>query len=254
MRLIALTIALFVLITLPITNPKKTSAQEHAPSAPDVERLEAEFKELDAEDADVTVEVSGNNESSGKFRIKVQTTEYSATASGVNADNSGFKINTRKDFLIEFSKLNIPDAYLTEKIAGILLRPTPTGSLPGVKVRQIDASDIYEVVEDYTYNSGTYSITVKSGFRYDRASIPRPAWIVVDKDSLSNVAPLFHDLLYRNGGVLPTDQVSTYRRFTRKDVDDLFYELMGKCGVKQWRRDLAYQAVRTFSGFAWKGQ
>ena len=66
---------------------------------------------------------------------------------------------------------------------------------------------------------------------YDRASIPRIFWLIIDKDSLSNVAPLFHDLLYRYGGRLPPNLVSPYREFSREDTDKLFYDLMVKCGV-----------------------
>jgi hypothetical protein len=117
---------------------------------------------------------------------------------------------------------------------------------------QVGATADYDVAEDYIYDSGTYKITAWKGFRYDRASIPRIFWVIIDKDSLSNVAPLFHDLLYRHGGVLPADRVTPYRKFSRVEVDNLFRELMGKCGVSPLRRELAYRAVRNFSGFAWK--
>ena len=255
MKLTALVLTLFVLITLPAVSLNKTSAQESAPKPmSDIERLEAEFKEIDAEAEDVTVNVSGDKESSGKISIKVKTTELSTQAVGVGDDKSGFKISTTKNLLIDLSKVSVPEEYIKRKLAEVFLKTEPTGQLPGVKVMQIGASDIYEVLEDYTYNSGKFSITVRKGFRYDRASIPRYFWVIIDKDSLSNVAPLFHDLLYRNGGVLPTDQVTPYRKFSRKDTDDLFLELMTKCGVASWRRELAYQAVRNFSAFAWKEQ
>jgi hypothetical protein len=71
---------------------------------------------------------------------------------------------------------------------------------------------------------------------------------------LSNVAPLFHDLLYRHGGKLPQDKVTPYKEFTREETDELFKELMGKCGVGPVTREMAYRAVRTFSADSWKGQ
>ena len=77
-------------------------------------------------------------------------------------------------------------------------------------------------------------------------------WVIISKDDLSNVPPLFHDLLYRNGGNLPKKQADPYRIFKRKEADDLFLELMQQSGVKWWRCDLAYQAVRKFAKFAWK--
>jgi hypothetical protein len=105
-----------------------------------------------------------------------------------------------------------------------------------------------------TQYSDTYKITVLKGFTYDRASIPRIFWVIIDKDSLGNVAPLLHDLLYRNGGLLPTNQVTPYRKFSRKETDDLFLEVATKCGVSKWRRDLVYQVVRNFGGSSWKEQ
>ena len=39
---------------------------------------------------------------------------------------------------------------------------------------------------------------------------------------------------------------------TRDDVDRLFLELAGKCGVKSWRAKLAYQAVHNFGGSSWQ--
>ena len=119
---------------------------------------------------------------------------------------------------------------------------------------QVGATVDYDVVDDYVYDGGTYKITAWKGFRYDRASIPRIFWVIIDKDSLSNVAPLFHDLLYRHGGELPQERVTPYRTFSRLETDNLFRELMGKCGVGAVRRELAYRAVRNFSGFAWNGK
>ena len=128
------------------------------------------------------------------------------------------------------------------------------GSLPGVKLIQLGATRNYEVAEDYLYEPGAYKMTVWKGFVYDRASIPRIFWVLIDKDSLGNVAPLIHDLLYRYGGAIPQNQLSPYRRFSRKEADDLFLELMTKCGVTKGRREAAYQAVRRFAGSSWKGE
>lgn len=241
-----------VLTTFMATNSRTASIQKPAPKPQsDIEKLEAEFKELDRQDEDVRVVVSGDKESSGNINIRVDTIELSSKVAGIEPADSGLKIDTKKRLDIDLSKINIPDEYFKRKVRAAFLKKEQTGLLPGVKVMQIDATDIYEVVEDYTYNADTFSITVRKGFRYDRASVPKPFWFI-DRDSLSNVPPLFHDLLYRHGGALPPDLVAPYRKFSRKETDDLFLELMTKCGVKKWRRNLAYQAVRQFSGFAWK--
>jgi len=150
---------------------------------------------------------------------------------------------------INVNNVHIPDEYIDEKVrAGFLVK----GDIPGVKVVQIQATAFYEVAEDYTYSSNEYRITAPRGFVYDRASSPRIFWVIVSKDDLSNVPPLFHDLLYANGGILPTNYVIPYRTFNRKNTDKLFLELMQKSGVKWWRCDLAYSAVRNFAAFAWK--
>jgi hypothetical protein len=95
------------------------------------------------------------------------------------------------------------------------------------------------------------TVTAKKGFQFDRASIPRIFWVIISKDDLSNVPPLFHDLLYRFGGKLPKDCVSPFTEFTRNEADYLFYHLMERSGVTSWRLQVAYQTVRQFSSFAW---
>ena len=158
------------------------------------------------------------------------------------------------------NELNVPDSYVDEKVRAAMSN-AGSAELPGVKVRQIGSTADYEVVEDYTYGSRRrndnnevveYSITALNGFVYDRSSIPRIFWVIISKDDLSNVPPLFHDLLYANGGVLPQGQVKPYQTFQREHADDLFLELMRKSGVKSWRSTLAYQAVRRFAEFASK--
>ena len=143
------------------------------------------------------------------------------------------------------------------------------------------ASGIWEVVEDYSYPVDYFAIgrpmnrearehfrslkdepyenrvphlatiSAKRGFQFDRASIPRIFWVIISKDDLSNVPPLFHDLLYRYAGNLPQGWVTPTTQFTRKEADNLFHHLMAQTGVTSWRLHIAYQAVSQFSSFAW---
>ncbi|HEY0323480.1 MAG TPA: DUF1353 domain-containing protein [Pyrinomonadaceae bacterium] len=229
----------------------------------DIKELEAQFKRIDkrSESALVEVDLAGSPATSAKLNISVnESKSFSAGGSknipgsaGLAEEESG--LNQSETLLnVNLDNVAVPDDYIQAKIHTAFSKQNTLGELPGVKVSQIGASADYEVVEDYTYLSkaGGYSITALKGFIYDRASIPRIFWLIIDKDDLSNVPPLFHDLLYRHGGVLPANQVLPTRTFLRKDVDDLFLELMRKSGVKSWRCQLAYQAVRNFSGFAWK--
>jgi Protein of unknown function (DUF1353) len=249
MKLIAFALALFLLL-IPSYELSGVPQDTQVKNA-DLLRLEAKFKQIDEESDSVKVKVTGDKESAGNVNISVE--REMATATGGKTQQ---KLGKTKETLldIDLSKINVPDEYIDEKMKAAFSTQTRCGTLPGVVVSQIDVSADYVVQEDYTYDSGAYRITVLKGFTYDRASIPRIFWVIIDKDSLGNVAPLLHDLLYRNGGVLPTNQVSPYRQFSRKETDDLFLEVAAKCGVNKWRREVVYQVVRNFGGSSWKEQ
>ncbi|HEX8499088.1 MAG TPA: DUF1353 domain-containing protein [Pyrinomonadaceae bacterium] len=222
-----------------------------------IRELEARLKEIDARAESEVVEASLEGETESSVTLNVSTWRPEPEG-GVDQQWSPgspqFGLAAAETVLdVSLSDVVIPDEYVDRKVFEVFSNEETTGLLPGVVVKQPAAGQDYEVVEDYTYASGGYSITAPKGFVYDRASIPRVFWAVIDKDDLSNVPPLFHDLLYRHGGRLPDELISPYRTFERVDVDDLFYELMLKTGVKTWRAKLAYQAVRKFAGFAWRG-
>lgn len=220
----------------------------------DVKELEAKFKQIDqrAEHDEIEVNVEDGQESSASLNITVTV----AKSPGAKPESPLESTQETETLLnIDLADVDIPDSYIDEMIDAAFLNEA-VGQLPGVKVSQRDATAEWEVVEDYTYQSNEqkFSITALKGFVFDRASIPRPFWVIISKDDLSNVPPLFHDLLYRNVGILPTNQVTPFRTFQRKDADDLFLELMKKTGVKSWRARLAYHAVRRFAAFAWKAK
>lgn len=229
----------------------------------DIQELEARFKEIDerSESERVEVNVAGETESSGELNVSVGR-EVGADLHAEEApppdagDLSAVGSETLLD--VNLGEVEVPDEYVERKVREILLSRDQVGELPGVSVRQIGASERYVVAEDYTYDAGDFRLTALSGFEYNRSSVPRIFWVIIDKDSLSNVAPLFHDLLYDYAGVLPQDhepprdgRVTPYRTFLRREVDDLFLELMRKSGVRRWRAKLAYQSVRNFGESAW---
>ena len=236
-----------------------------------IEELEAQLARVDRLSEVDPVEAS--LEESGSLSISVRTQRvvpggpglgwpYEGMTGAVAPENSRPQFQTRRETVLELdvNEVEVPDAYVAEKLRAAMSNRGWDG-LPGVKVSQIGASDDYEVVEDYTYacerfnernEKITYSITAPSGFVFDRASVPRIFWVLISKDDLSNVPPLFHDLLYRNGGVLPKTQVTPYRTFQREEADELFYELMQKSGVKPWRSRLAYLAVSKSAVEDWK--
>jgi Protein of unknown function (DUF1353) len=218
-------------------------AQNSARVTPrDYKELESKFRELDraAEKLSVEVEKRGRPRDDASLANMNLRVERSATS----------------ETLLEVDLSTIPapsEEELTGMIADVFTSGAKCGTIPSVVIAQLGTGRDYEVQADYTYDAGACRITVPKGFVYDRASIPAIVWPIISPDSLGNVAPLLHDYLYRHGGRLPRSQVRPYRTFSREETDDLFMELMTKCGVTGWRRMAAYQAVRTVSGFAWKG-
>lgn len=219
-----------------------------APTTYSTKEIDRTFERVDAYEEKnprkVEVDVEGRNESEARVIIKLKDRKTAPEL----VEFSGGK------YIIDLSIITIPESYILAAITSIFNRDPNASSFPGVDVRQIGNTPVYEVVNPYSYTYKGSTITVPQGFRYDRASIPRVFWVLVDKDSLSNVAPLFHDLLYRYGGILDTKLVTPYRKFKRDEADDLFYELMGKCGVEEWRRNAAYEAVHHLAKSHWNGQ
>jgi len=208
-----------------------------------IHELEAQFKQIDR--------------LSNERSVEANITDQTNLVVNATTTSRGFGLADAEPetvLNVNLNNVDVPADYVDAAVTKIFSNPEPGGELPGIKVMQMP-SDLknYQVLEDYSYHADAgYDITVTKNFVYDRASIPRIFWAIIDKDDLSNVAPVFHDLLYRNGGVLPDSQVSPYRTFVRDDVDRLFLELAGKCGVKSWRAKLAYQAVHNFGGSSWQ--
>lgn len=233
-----------------LTRPAASGLQQ-MPQVSELEKLEAQLKEIEEEAATSRVRVSSNED--GKISVEVHKVSeilVAAKSGNKNVGESMSKLTTRTVLEIDLSKIEVSDEYIERKIAAASTGNRPA-SCPGVVLQQIGATPIYEVVNDCIYDAGPYKMTAWRGFKFDRASIPRGFWVIIDKDSLSNVAPLFHDLLYSHAGELPTDRVSPYKKFTRAEADELFRVLMQKCGVSSLRRELAYHAVKYFGRSSW---
>lgn len=109
--------------------------------------------------------------------------------------------------------------------------------------------------ETFTYADPVHHtvLQIPAGFECDRASIPRPLRVFIEKDGIGDAAAVLHDALYRWGGMLPSGWCWPLRRYTRAEADMLFREVMRRDGVKPWRWPLAYAAVRSFGWMSWKG-
>lgn len=114
--------------------------------------------------------------------------------------------------------------------------------------------------KDFSYTTGPIggqprTITVLAGFEFDLASIPRVLWSALAPNELSLAAPLIHDYLYvlntPPDGQSPAGSIAPPHTFTRKQADDLFYDMMIAAGVSKLRAEAAWTAVRLFGGYFW---
>ncbi len=157
---------------------------------------------------------------------------------------------------------DISDAAINEKIAqAVALSPTAgvaadAGDLPRVVLTRDETKRVWVLFAQCSYQTADHTITAPANYETDLASIPRVFWSILAPEELSLAAPLFHDLIYRCGGSLPSNGLNPFdgKVFERKEVDDLFLELMKKAKIPRWKRTAAYWAVRGFAGFAWKNQ
>lgn len=250
MKLSALAIILLLISSVYTT----TNGQEQAKQLDDATKLKIQ-KLRDLENQLNSLPASAKVKSTGDDDSSTITIEWKETSSGVSESIEGNKSKTQtKRLIINLNELDVPDEYIEEKINAALTQ-SKCGELDGAILTQVGITRDYELVKNYEYKGDGYTIHVLVPFVYDRASIPRGLWVFLDKDSLGNVAPLIHDLLYRHGGVLPPNQVAPYRKFSRKDADKLFREVLRRCGVSEAIREAAYIAVRSPLGKrAWKGR
>ena len=156
-------------------------------------------------------------------------------------------------FNFNLSEFDISDSEITDIMDESSMYES-AGDLPNVVLARPDNTN-WILHEDCSYLTDLgYTLKALKGYETDLASIPRVFWALVASFELSLAAPLFHDLLYRSGGVLPTNQLepSDGKNFERKEADQIFLEIMEKAEVPKWKREVAYYAVRGFSGFAWK--
>jgi hypothetical protein len=217
----------------------------------DAQELESLLEDIDKESDPVEV----NIETSGEMNISVKRNVVVANVDDEGSTNLPSRnkgsVQTESLLDVNLNDVDVSDEYVDKKIQEVFSNQSTVGELPPLMVEHIGATGKFRVAADYTYKADTYSITAVKGFEYNRSSIPRIFWVIISKDDLSSVAPLFHDMIYHYRGRLPENQVSPYRIFDRKEADDLFLVLMKKSKVRNWRAKLAHLAVRRFGGFAW---
>lgn len=107
-----------------------------------------------------------------------------------------------------------------------------------------DNGDIITLREELEVKFRGKMFVVPAGFQCDGASVPRFLWSTVSPqiDHRTLRGAVAHDYLYRNE--LPG--------WTRKEADELFYELIRADGLSWWKSQKVYWGVRLFGGSAWQ--
>ena len=107
---------------------------------------------------------------------------------------------------------------------------------------EIKNENLFILSKDKTVESLGYSITVKKGFDFDGASIPKWLWSIYGSPLNGNyvVASLIHDGLYASQLV------------SKSLSDKIFLDVMKQSNVGYIKRTSMYLAVKMFGGKDWK--
>ena len=102
--------------------------------------------------------------------------------------------------------------------------------------------NVFILSEDKTVESLGYSVTVKKGFDFDGASIPKLLWSIYGSPLNGNyvVASLIHDGLYAS------------QKVSKSISDRIFLDIMKQSNVGYIKRTSMYLAVKMFGGKDWK--
>ena len=107
---------------------------------------------------------------------------------------------------------------------------------------EIINENLFILSKDKVVESLGYSITVKKGFDFDGASIPKWLWSIYGSPLNGNyvVASLIHDGLYAS------------QKVSKKVSDKIFLDIMKQSNVGYIKRTSMYLAVKMFGGKDWK--
>ena len=99
----------------------------------------------------------------------------------------------------------------------------------------------------YTTMAGELS-TVRTGFEFDFASVPRPLWWLLPPAGIGGnpygIAAMFHDWLYSHKQIYG-------RNIKRNEADDLFLEIMLYTGVNTFVAHVMWSQVRMWGWVVW---
>ena len=141
-----------------------------------------------------------------------------------------------------YSLRDIRDKSRTEEIS-IQAKTEMKIYLPKTEVSKYMLEKPYrrKLVEDFTFVYEGRVYTIKRGFWFDGASIPRFLWRAVGSPMTGKyyLAALVHDMLYAT------------HYFPREVADEVFLNIMEHCGVGMIKRHAMYRGVRMGGWVGW---
>ena len=121
------------------------------------------------------------------------------------------------------------------------LRTTVAGN-PKIQPFQYEDGDTgYWNLYDYAFEMVDGILTIKAGFDFDGASIPRWLWSLIGHPVEPTILP----------GALPHDGLYCTHAFSKARTDQLFLDVMAAFDRGRINRKLCYGAVETAGRFVW---
>ena len=119
-------------------------------------------------------------------------------------------------------------------------------------LKVLNSDYLFEVAKDFEkeiiFEGVLTTITIPEGFYTDMASVPKALWFWIAPFGKHQEAALIHDYLYANSGLL----LGLERKLTRKESDQLFYEIMKKDGTNKVKAKIMKWSVNLFGWLFWE--
>ena len=90
-----------------------------------------------------------------------------------------------------------------------------------------------------------YNIEIPPNYEFDLSSVPRVFWTLLAPFELGDIAPIVHDWIYKD---------APEGAFTRKQADQIYYQLMLSEGIPKPRAKIAYIALRIGGWSQWRSK
>lgn len=121
-----------------------------------------------------------------------------------------------------------------------------------IVLRVINSEYLFAVAENFEkeiiFEEKSVKVTVPEGFYTDMASVPKALWFWIAPFGKHQEAALIHDYLYANSGLL----LGLEKKLTRKESDQLFYEIMKKDGTNKVKARIMKWSVNLFGWLFWE--